>query len=181
MQSVSIWHKKTHETPAQYTAFMCYLGLNGKRTIRAAFEAYKHPNGSVKPASKERTKRRVSGYFGKWAIEYQWQKRAIAYDEYLNGEHDKQSKASIEAFLSERKALYREASCEVLDAIRNRVKSGVDVQMKDLRELLMLLDSEFLESQRVSGNSNSDDTAELWKLMVTTTGGTFPVGVKTSE
>lgn len=175
MSIQAVWHKQPHETPAQYTAFQCYLTLHGKRTIRAAFEAYRHTDKGVKTAPKQGKGKRVSGYFAKWAVEYQWQERAIAYDNYLNGEHDRQAQASVSEYMTARRNLYREASESIIKAILARIQEA-DTPIKDLRELLELLDSEFLSSQKtrfeiealrdlrsaIEGNPDASEIATLY-------------------
>ena len=148
--TLPVWHKQPNETGTQYSAFTCYLGIEGKRSIRAAFEVYKDIGNSVATASKQRKKRRVHGYFSKWASEYRWKERAEAYDAWLQGKQEQ----VISTHIEERRTLYRETAIDVLQAIRARV-SDKSVAVKDLRELLELLDTEFLSEVRSESEINN--------------------------
>lgn len=147
--TIPVWHKQPNETSTQYAAFTCYLQIEGKRSIQAAFEVYKDIGKRAETASKQRKKRRVHGHFSKWATEYRWKERAEAYDAWLQGKHEQ----VISTHIEERRALYRETAIDVLRAIRAKV-SDKNVAVKDLRELLELLDTEFLATVRSESEIN---------------------------
>jgi hypothetical protein len=73
------WEKQEWETQTQYDAFVSYLRLGARRTLKvAAGRYYENPNGL--PSSSQLTR------FKKWSRENHWRDRARLYDEHLEDE-----------------------------------------------------------------------------------------------
>lgn len=73
---MSVWDQQENESVKAYEAFCGYRDLGTSRSVDAAFNQARQTCG--KPAAK-----RADGWWWQWAAEYDWKRRAEAYDAYL--------------------------------------------------------------------------------------------------
>jgi hypothetical protein len=77
------WERLSGESAKAFAAFCLYRDQGPRRSVDAASRAY-HERGSGATASDPTTlRRRASGQIGRWARRWNWQARAVAWDEEL--------------------------------------------------------------------------------------------------
>lgn len=107
--AVKAWERRPDETTKAYAGFAAYRDLGVKRSIESAWKQYAN------------TDKKMSGYFGLWAAEFDWVARAAAYDDYIDAEA--------------RKRLDREAIRRKADMLRRHAEVGKVLQTRGLQFL----------------------------------------------
>lgn len=84
------WERLTGETSAAYAAFCMYRDYGPDRNIRRAVETGEKTKNGVSIAKKYQTWRQ-------WSMRFQWKKRVLDYDTYLDRMKQEEKRKTIEA------------------------------------------------------------------------------------
>ena len=85
------WDRLPSETPKSYKAFLAYVALGARRSVREAARQY---HAKTKPSGEELTT--VNGWLT-WSSKYKWVSRCLARDEWIARTSDEQIVANLAA------------------------------------------------------------------------------------
>ena len=85
------WDRLSTETPKSYAAFLAYVALGARRSVREAARQYR-----VNTRSTSRTKTTINTWLG-WSAKYKWVSRSLAREEWIARVSDEQNLANITA------------------------------------------------------------------------------------
>jgi hypothetical protein len=75
-----LWERQEGETSLAFAAFEIFRRLGPGRTVEEAWRRYWSRPGTRRRRPDESSPPRVMPYFSKWAVEWQWRERALAWD-----------------------------------------------------------------------------------------------------
>lgn len=125
-----VWERQEGETAKAFQAFCCYRDLGPKRTLPAAYAAYKGRGIGGKAA------KRAPGFFERWGSQHNWVERAEAFDKHMHDEALAAVKTkreqhliklwdgAMEAFEQQMERL-KEASIDELTRWYNSIRSSI--------------------------------------------------------
>ena len=85
------WDRLPTETPKSYAAFLAYVALGARRSVREAAG-----QNHVKTGSSSRTKTTINTWLG-WSARNKWVSRSLARDEWIARTSDEQNVANVTA------------------------------------------------------------------------------------
>ena len=88
-----LWDRRADETPKSYAAFLAYVALGARRSVREAARQY-----CVKTASSGPKNTTVKHWL-RWSARHKWVSRSLARDEWIARTSDEQIAANLKACL----------------------------------------------------------------------------------
>jgi hypothetical protein len=122
MDRLKPWHQRDDEPANAYRAFLCWRDLAGDRTMSRAYREYtgnKHAG-------------QAPDFFSRWAEEYDWPGRTLAWDRYVRDREDEAQLSAREERAAERGHTLADLEADNMSVLITSAK-GLKAKLDDPR------------------------------------------------